>query len=298
MFGTSPLEQRDNDAELIKNLKSQVDELMAESDKSWKLRNDLLDIENKNDLSSVSPENKRYASEAFSYEDRQIILKNTTEKFHEFQETRKSLIEQLETLLNKYKKDPSLMTPSFSEHKEELKFLENKLAEIDSYVKELNETARDEFFSKGAILENGQENHDYYKARNEIDLIKNEKDSTEIAAAFQDQQLDWKEGDLMKQEQAYDEVYKLADIIEKQAKNLTERLESQKVFLAYAKDKNLPIDLKKAMDILDKVEISFAQNIGSIEDIGGDLYKQGLRVKSEDLEPYMKKSPLSTEHVV
>jgi hypothetical protein len=102
----------------------------------------------------------------------------------------------------------------------------------------------------------------------------------------------------MKQEQAYDEVYKLADIIEKQAKNLTERLESQKVFLAYAKDKNLPIDLKKAMDILDKVEISFAQNIGSIEDIGGDLYKQGLRVKSEDLEPYMKKSPLSTEHVV
>ncbi len=297
MFGTSPLEQRHNDAELIKNLKQQVGELMTESDKYWKLRNDLLDIENKNGVDKISPENKRYASEAFSYEDRQIILKNTLDKFHEFQETKKNLSEQLEALLYKHKQDPSIMKPSSSDRDREIEFLEKKLDSIDTHVQDLNKVARDEFFSKGAILDNGQENLDYYKTRKEIDLFKDEKDSTEMDAALQDQQLYFENDGNMRQQIAYEEVNGLANIIEKQAKNLTERLEYQMAFLAYAKDKDLPIDLKKITDILDKVEISFAQNIGALEDIGGDLYKQGIRVKPEDLQSYMKKVPLSTENV-
>ena len=274
ILGESPLERYKNAGPIIENLKNRISILNSEADKYYEsayknTRNSEINI-------------------------RETELENHPDYlvYKELNERIKLLSEELNSLYDEFKSDPSIMIGSSLDlNKQELEYQKNRLDHVNSSLSLLNEEARREFFANGAVDEEGNPNKAYSDLKEKISPLASERQDLNNSDAIFRQEviIDNKQSDL-EDNLGYKKLFNGLDLFDmSRIDPLKNRLLEVKAYMELVKDKGYQIDLEGPLNIFDEASELIIKGSRHLEEIKSNLYNQGVRIKYEDLKPYLSK---------
>lgn len=259
-------------------------------------RTDIVNI--KHEIESLEQKYKLFFNEWLE-ENKQAGFESTITsenwvKKEEIQADLSDLRKKLNKYFDEFKHDPTEISPSVEQHKEELEYIREKIKWVDEKLADLNSQARTEFFKNDAIKSDGTPNEEYYKIRKDIDPLIKERNKLPDDETHQS--IFTREEERVATKVFESNEYKQLDsdlerfLTHKWTPRLfQEKLDHARAFLAYCKDKGERIKIEPSIEAMEKVDKLMGDALYAIDNVYVELAKQGIMVKPEDIKPYLEK---------